>query len=64
MSERTLTQPPARISAGRGMAPSTVVNLSLTKSFIWKEKREKGKGKGGGGERRDANTISVLMAGH
>lgn len=42
MSERPLTQPPARISAGRGMAPSTVVNLSLTKSFIWKEKREAG----------------------
>lgn len=51
MSERTLTQPPARISAGRGMAPSTVVNLSLTKSFIWKEKKRVRVGVGGG--RRD-----------
>lgn len=44
MSERTLTQPPARISAGRGMAPSTAVNLSLTKSFIWKEKKKRVRG--------------------
>lgn len=49
MSGAMLTQPPARISAGRTMVPSTVVNLSLTKSFIWGGERV---GRGWKGEMR------------
>lgn len=36
-----LTHAPARISAGRGMEPSCVVNLSLTKSLVCGEEKEK-----------------------
>lgn len=35
-----LTHPPARISANSGMVSSSEVNLSLTKSFIWKKREE------------------------
>lgn len=36
-----LTHPPARISAGRGMVSSWLVNLSLTKSFTWRKNKGK-----------------------
>lgn len=61
MSGAMLTQPPARISAGRTMVPSTVVNLSLTKSFIWGGKKSVGGEMGRGKMRHNPDVESGAL---